>query len=54
LLKAGADIEKIHAWSGKQVKNLKANLFSTVSDGSLVIGVGNIGGDGFYILNELK
>ena len=54
LLKAGADIEKIHAWGGKQLRNFKANLFSTVSDGSLVIGVGNIGGDGFYILNELK
>jgi poly-gamma-glutamate synthase PgsB/CapB len=54
LLRAGVENEKIYTWREKQLISLKKNLFETVSEGSLVAGVGNIGGTGFRIINELK
>ncbi len=54
MLKAGVDKGKIYIWQSKHLKRLKENLFNTIDDGSLVVGVGNIGGDGFTILSELK
>ena len=54
MLKAGVDNGKIYIWQSKHLKRLKKNLFNMIDDGSLVVGVGNIGGDGFTILSELK
>ena len=54
MLKAGVDKGKIYIWQSKHLKRLKENLFNMIDDGSLVVGVGNIGGDGFTILSELK
>ena len=54
MLKAGVDKGKIYIWQSKHLKRLKENIFNTIDDGSLVVGVGNIGGDGFTILSELK
>ena len=54
LLKAGTDKKIIHTWRGALLRNVKEELFNTVPVGALVIGVGNVGGDGFYILNKLK
>ncbi len=54
MLKAGVDKGKIYIWQSKHLKRLKKNLFNMIDDGSLVVGVGNIGGDGFTILSELK
>lgn len=54
LLKAGTDKKIIHTWRVALLKNVKEELFNTVPDGALVIGVGNVGGDGFYILKKLR
>jgi poly-gamma-glutamate synthase PgsB/CapB len=54
LLKSGIKKESIHIWKEKHLKNVKQNLCKTVGDKSLVIGIGNIGGNGLKILNELK
>jgi hypothetical protein len=54
LLKAGIDHGRIFVWGKKQIRNIKENLVQTLSDQSLVIGIGNIGGDGFNILSELR
>jgi gamma-polyglutamate synthase len=54
LIKAGIDKIMIHTWRGKLLENIKEELFNIVPGGTLVVGVGNIGGDGFYILNKLK
>jgi poly-gamma-glutamate synthase PgsB/CapB len=53
LRKAGTDGRNVFIWQRKQINNFKANLFNLVPDGSLVVGVGNINGDGFFILNKL-
>jgi hypothetical protein len=53
LLKAGGDIDKTIIWKEKQLKNFRNNLLETVGDGSLVIGIGNIGGTCFNTLIEL-
>jgi hypothetical protein len=33
---------------------MKSLLADTVDDGAFVVGVGNIGGEGFHILKELR
>jgi hypothetical protein len=53
LLKAGIDKRKIFVWRAKQIESLKEHLFQIAGDGSFVVGIGNIGGDGFNILNKL-
>jgi len=54
LLKAGIDKRKLFVWRARQIENLKEQLFQIVGDGTLVVGIGNIGGDGFNILNKLR
>jgi poly-gamma-glutamate synthase PgsB/CapB len=54
MIKAGVDKGKIFIWRKKLLSNLKRNLFDIVCDGSFVAGVGNIAGNGFYIINELQ
>lgn len=54
LVKAGFDKEKLFVWRARQIENLKEHLFQITEDGSLVVGIGNIGGDGFNILNKLR
>ncbi len=54
LLKSGIEKEKIRCWSKRERGNLKNILTGSVEEGSFVAGVGNIGGEGFHILNELR
>lgn len=54
MLNAGIDKAKIVVWRKKQLGSLKENLFNTLSDRSLVVGIGNIGGAGHHIISELK
>jgi gamma-polyglutamate synthase len=54
LWKKGVLKEKILIVRDKNLLNLKSDLFKIVEDRALVIGVGNIGGSGFKILNTLK
>ncbi|MEI7423083.1 MAG: poly-gamma-glutamate synthase PgsB [Prolixibacteraceae bacterium] len=54
LVKAGIDKRKLFVWRARQIENLKEHLFQIAGDGSLVVGIGNIGGDGFNILNKLR
>jgi gamma-polyglutamate synthase len=46
--------EKLHIRKDKYLHDLKSELLKIAGDGTLVIGIGNIGGSGFKILNELK
>lgn len=54
LIKAGFDKEKLFVWQASQIENLKERLFEMTGDGSLVVGIGNIGGNGFNIINKLR
>ncbi len=54
LIKSGVEKVKIESWRRELLNNFKMNLINNLSDRSLVVGVGNIGGDGFQILNSLK
>jgi len=54
LLKSGVEKVKIMAWKRELLNDFKMNLINILPDRSLVVGVGNIGGDGFHILNTLK
>jgi poly-gamma-glutamate synthase PgsB/CapB len=53
LLRFGLAVERIHVWNQKKMKNFKENLLSSIPDDSLVVGVGNISGSGFRVINEL-
>jgi len=53
LLKSGLKVDKVQIWNKRTFKNFKENLLAVVADDSLVIGVGNISGNGFLMLNEL-
>ena len=54
ILKTGTDKRKVFTLNRKLLKNFKKYLFDLVPDGSWVIGIGNIGGDGFEIINKMK
>lgn len=54
LIKGGADKTKIESWKGALLRDIKTNLINILPDRSLVLGVGNIGGDGFHILNQMR
>lgn len=54
LLKSGVERSKIETWKRVWLNDFKTNLFNTACDGAMVIGVGNIAGDGFTILKRLK
>jgi poly-gamma-glutamate synthase PgsB/CapB len=54
LLRSGVDRDKVKCWTRRDRGNLKSILANSVDDGSFVAGVGNIGGEGFNILNELR
>lgn len=53
LIKAGFEEGKLVVWRSGQIENLKESLLRVVGDGTIVVGVGNIGGEGFNILNKL-
>lgn len=54
IIRKGFDSTRIHSWRRKQVKTLVDNLFSLLDDRSLVIGVGNISGEGLNIVKLLS
>jgi poly-gamma-glutamate synthase PgsB/CapB len=54
LKKAGVEKHRMEVWGKRCLHNLKADLIKNLDDGSLVVGLGNIGGEGFNIINELK
>ncbi|MBE0666896.1 MAG: hypothetical protein IH593_04405, partial [Bacteroidales bacterium] len=54
LIKSGVEKVKIMTWKRELLNDFKMNLINILPDRSLVVGVGNIGGDGFHILNTLK
>ena len=54
LLRSGIEKERIRCWYRRDKNNVRNRLINIVDDGAFVAGVGNIGGDGFHILNELK
>jgi gamma-polyglutamate synthase len=54
LQRKGVLDEKIHVRKDKYLHDLKSDLLQIAGDRTLVIGIGNIGGSGFKILNELK
>jgi poly-gamma-glutamate synthase PgsB/CapB len=51
---AGFEREKVTPWRRREINNPVKPLVSTVADGSFVTGIGNIGGDGFHIINALR
>lgn len=51
---AGFEKGKVICWNRREMHNPLKSLASTVADGSFVTGTGNIGGDGFHIINELR
>jgi poly-gamma-glutamate synthase PgsB/CapB len=53
LLRSGVAKEKVRCWKRGDRGKLRNKLINAVEDGSFIVGVGNIGGEGFYILNEL-
>ncbi len=54
LIKSGVEKSKIESWKGEHLRNISTNLINTMANRSLVVGVGNIGGDGFNIMKQLK
>ncbi len=55
LRSSGIDAERITQWSSADVRNpVPALQKARVSSGCLVVGVGNIGGDGFTILEGIQ
>jgi len=54
LLRSGVEKEKVSCWDRKEMRDPVKSLVSSVEDGSFVAGAGNIGGDGFHIINELR
>ncbi len=51
---SGFEKERVICWNRREMRNPVKSLLSTVADGSFITGVGNIGGDGFHIINELR
>ncbi|MDF1558767.1 MAG: poly-gamma-glutamate synthase PgsB [Bacteroidales bacterium] len=51
---AGFEKGKVICWNRREMHNPVKSLVSTVADGSFVTGIGNIGGEGFHIINELR
>jgi poly-gamma-glutamate synthase PgsB/CapB len=51
---AGFEKGKVICWKRREMHNPLKSLVSAVADGSFVTGIGNIGGDGFHITNELR
>jgi len=54
LSRSGVEKEKVICWNRGEIRNPLKSLVSSVEDGSFVTGVGNIGGEGFHIINELR
>ncbi|HCM59834.1 MAG TPA: poly-gamma-glutamate synthase PgsB [Bacteroidales bacterium] len=54
LSESGFEKEKVICWNSREMRSPVKSLVSTVSDGAFVTGIGNIGGDGFHIINELR
>jgi len=53
LRKRGVNRDCIHIWKRADIDTIKKNLLDTVPDRSMVVGLGNIGGDGKQIINIL-
>ena len=54
LKSAGIDSERVYLWNRKEISNLKENLLNIFHDGTIVMGIGNIAGDGLSIINKLS
>ncbi len=54
LSRSGIARQNIRSCRRKDRGSMKSLLSDTVNDGAFVAGVGNIGGEGFHILNELR
>lgn len=50
----GFEKGKVICWNRREMLNPVKSLVNAVADGSFVTGIGNIGGDGFHIINELR
>jgi hypothetical protein len=54
MLRSGIEKQDIRNCRRKDRGRMKSLLTDTVNDGAFVVGVGNIGGEGFHIMNELR
>lgn len=54
LSRSGVEKEKVISWNRRETRNAVRSLVNCVEDGSFVTGVGNVGGEGFHIINELR
>jgi poly-gamma-glutamate synthase PgsB/CapB len=54
LLRSGIEKKNIRSCRRSDSGRMKSLLADTVDDGAFVVGVGNIGGEGFHILKELR
>ena len=52
--KLGIDKNKIISWNTKQCKSVKNNLAQFIESNITLVGIGNIKGDGFKIINSLN
>lgn len=54
LIQLGMLENKIQTWSNKQIENIGRNLEKLTSTDAVVVGIGNIAGDGFKILDSIN
>lgn len=53
IVRGGVERDNVHLWRKREIANLQSNLTSILPCGSLLVGVGNIAGEGFNILERL-
>ena len=54
LYQYGLQQDKIIPWSKDEIDNISFSLESLVTDNTVILGIGNIAGDGFKILNSIE
>lgn len=54
MIQLGLPHDKIKTWSNKQIENINNNLEKLTSTSTVVVGIGNIAGEGFKILDSIK
>jgi hypothetical protein len=54
LILNGFQVEKIIKWNGTDIKNIKIRLTQIASSKEIVVGIANIAGDGFRILESIN
>jgi gamma-polyglutamate synthase len=50
----GIQQDKIITWSKKEINNVSVNLQTLITEDTVVLGIGNISGDGFTILDSIN